>query len=104
MVSKKQILNVLSEVIDPELGMGIVDIGLIYDVDIAKKKKGEMQKVFIKMTFTTPACPMITEMLNEVKTKLDVFTDLDIEVNVIFDPPWTIDRMSNRAKIKLGLL
>lgn len=104
MTLKKQILNTLTEVTDPELGTNIVDLGLIYDVDIKPKKKKELQKVFINMTFTTPACPMINEMLNEIKSKLDVFKDLDIELNVVFDPPWTIDRMSNKAKIKLGLV
>lgn len=104
MTLKKQILNTLTEVTDPELGMSIVDLGLIYEVDVKPKKKKELQKIVINMTFTTPACPMINEMLNEIKNKLDVFKDLDIELNVVFDPPWTIDRMSNRAKIKLGLV
>ena len=104
MVSKKDIFAKLEEVIDPELGMNIVDLGLIYSLEIKKKKKNELQKVFIEMTFTTPACPMITEMLNEVKTKLDIFKDLDIELNVVFEPPWTTEYMSDRAKIKLGML
>lgn len=104
MVSKKQLLDILSQVIDPELGMNIVDLGLIYDIDIKPKKKGEMQKVFIKMTFTTPACPVINELLNEIKTKLDALKDLDIDLNVVFDPPWTTECMSDGAKIKLGLI
>ncbi len=104
MVSKKDILDKLSQVNDPELGMNIVDLGLVYDVDIRKGREGELQKVFIKMTFTTPACPMINEMLHEIQSRLDEFKDLDVELTVVFDPPWTPDMMSERAKIKLGIL
>jgi metal-sulfur cluster biosynthetic enzyme len=104
MVTKKDVLDKLGQVTDPELGMNIVDLGLIYDIDIKKRKKGELQKVFIKMTFTTPACPLINEILNEVKARLDEFKELDIELSVVFDPPWTPERMSQRAKMKLGML
>ncbi len=98
MVTKDQILEKLSEVLDPELGINIVDMGLIYDIEIKKKK------VFIKMTFTTPACPLINEILREVQEKLDEFEDLDIEVNVVFEPLWSPERMSEKAKIKLGMI
>lgn len=104
MVTKNDILEKLGQVIDPELGMSIVDLGLIYGIDIKKKKKGEPQKVSIKMTFTTPACPLMNAMLNEVKNRLDELKDLDIELAVVFDPPWTPERMSQKAKMKLGML
>ena len=98
MVTKEEILDKLSEVVDPELGINIVDLGLIYEVKIGKK-------ILIKMTFTTPACPMINEMLNEIKAKLDeAYGDLDIELTVVFDPLWTPERMSEKAKMKLGLI
>ncbi len=104
MVTKKGILDKLATVSDPELGMNIVDLGLVYEVDVRPLKKGEPQKVFIKMTFTTPACPMINEMLHEIQAKLDEIKDLDVELNVVFDPPWTPEMMSERAKIKLGMI
>jgi metal-sulfur cluster biosynthetic enzyme len=104
MVTKKEILEKMSLVTDPELGINIVDLGLVYDVDIRAKKEGEMQKVFIRMTFTTPACPLINEILNDVTAKLDEFKELDIELSVVFDPPWTPERMSERAKIRLGMV
>ncbi len=104
MVTKKDILEKLATVSDPELGMNIVDLGLVYDVDARPPTEGEPQKVFIRMTFTTPACPMINEMLHEIQAKLDEFPGLDVELNVVFDPPWTPEMMSDRAKIKLGLL
>lgn len=104
MVTKKEILDKLTTVSDPELGMNIVDLGLIYEVDVQQKKTGELQKVFIKMTFTTPACPMITEMLHEIQSKLDEIKELDVELTVVFDPPWTPEMMTERAKIKLGMI
>ncbi len=104
MVTKKDVLDKLATVSDPELGMNIVDLGLVYEVDVRAPEKGEPQKVFIKMTFTTPACPMINEMLHEIQAKLDELKDLDVELTVVFDPPWTPEMMSERAKIKLGMI
>jgi metal-sulfur cluster biosynthetic enzyme len=104
MVNKEEILSALNEVVDPELGMGIVDLGLIYGIDIKPKKKGALQEVKIRMTFTTPACPMMNEILDNVKAKLEKFEDADIELTIVFEPLWSIDRMSKAAKIKLGLV
>ncbi|MCI0504404.1 metal-sulfur cluster assembly factor [Candidatus Micrarchaeota archaeon] len=104
MVTKKEILEKMSLVTDPELGINIVDLGLVYDIDIRGKEKGGLQKVFIKITFTTPACPLISDILEDITARLDEFKDLDIEVSVVFDPPWSPDRMSERAKIKLGMV
>ena len=98
MVSKEEILKRLEQVEDPELGINIVDLGLVYDVKI------EGKKVFIKITFTTPACPLMNHMLNDVKAKLEDMEDLDIEVDVVFDPPWSPEKMSKKAKMKLGIL
>ncbi|MBI5224223.1 metal-sulfur cluster assembly factor [Candidatus Micrarchaeota archaeon] len=104
MVTKDEILSKLREVEDPELGMNIVDLGLIYEVDIKDKVESNPQKVFIRMTFTTPACPMINEMLHEIQSRLDELPELDIEVSVVFDPLWNPDMMTDRAKIRLGLI
>ena len=104
MVSRKEIEDNLSKVMDPELGLNIVEMGLIYSIDIKRKQKGKMQKVFIKMTFTTPACPLMNEILEQIKSGLDAFKDLDIELNVVFDPPWSPERMSKKAKLRLGFL
>jgi len=98
MVTKDEVLEKLSQVMDPELGINIVELGLIYEVEIKKKM------VYIKMTFTTPACPMINEILHEVKKKLEELEGADVEVTVVFEPLWTPERMSERAKMKLGLI
>jgi metal-sulfur cluster biosynthetic enzyme len=106
MVSKEDILARLREVEDPELGVNIVDLGLIYGVEVRNKGRGGKARLVsarIRMTFTTPACPLMNQILEDVKAKLEVFKDADIEVSVVFDPLWSIDRMSERARIKLGL-
>ena len=103
-ISKKQILEILADVIDPELGINIVDMGLIYSVEVLKTKKGEKQKAKVRMTFTTPACPMMNYLLSDVESKLNQLQDIDIEVLVVFDPPWTPEKMSVKGKLKLGLI
>ena len=103
-VTEKQILEKLSQVIDPELGINIVDLGLIYGVNVLETKKGEKQKAKVEMTFTTPACPMINYLIGNVESKLNELKDIDIEVTVVFEPLWTPDRMSKEAKMKLGMI
>lgn len=104
MVTKKEIMDKLSSVRDPEIGINIVDMGLIYEVDLKKKEKGKTQKAYIKMTFTTPACPLINVILNQIKEKLEELKDLDVEISVVFDPLWNPDMMSEKAKMKLGII
>ena len=104
MVSKEQILGKLSQVMDPELGINIVDLGLIYGISVRKKAVGKPQQAYVRMTFTTPACPMMGEILDQIKKKLDEIGDADIEVSITFEPPWTPGRLSEKAKIKLGLI
>jgi len=104
MVSKEEILGKLSQVLDPELGINVVDLGLVYGIDIRKKEKGKPQRVYMKMTFTTPACPMMNEMLSQIKEKLDEIPDTDIELSITFEPPWTPERLSQKAKVKLGIV
>jgi metal-sulfur cluster biosynthetic enzyme len=106
MVTRDEIMKKLGQVTDPELGINIVDLGLVYSVEVQAPagKGGGTQKAVVRMTFTTPACPMIGVMLDDVKAKLDEFQGVDIEVVVVFEPPWTPERMSERAKIRLGLV
>lgn len=103
-ITKKDILKKLRQVIDPELGVDIVDLGLIYEVNLIKTKKGEKQKAQVRMTFTTPACPMINYILANVESSLNELEDIDIDVTVVFDPPWKPEMMSKEAKLKLGMI
>lgn len=102
MVAKEDVMKKLNEVMDPELGISIVELGLIYKVEHKGKEKGKDQ-FYIEMTFTTPACPLVNYMLDDLKKKLDEFKDADFDVNVVFEPRWTPDRISKKAKEKLGM-
>ncbi len=102
MVTKEEVYEKLKKVMDPELGISIVDLGLIYRIEMKGKKDGREQ-VYIEMTFTTPACPLANFMLDDLKHKLDEIKDVDFDVKVVFEPRWTPDRISKEARKKLGI-
>jgi len=78
-------------------GISLVDMGLIYDVKVDK------DKVHVKMTLTTPGCPMHAFMVQDVREKVKALKGVkDVKVELVWDPPWTPDRMSKEAKKKLG--
>lgn len=87
----------LTNVIDPELGLDFVELGLIYGIAV------DGGDVHVTFTLTTPACPigpMVAEQIEEFVTELDGVTSVDSEL--IFTPPWSPDRMSEDAKFALG--
>jgi len=89
---------------DPEIPVNIVDLGLIYDVNCYELINGR-NLVRITMTLTAAGCGMGTIIAEEVKDKcLSVPNVDDVEVNLVFDPPWSYDMMSDTAKLQLGLL
>lgn len=102
MTTKEEVMNKLKEVIDPELGVNIVDMGLIYKVESKGMKEGKEQ-FYVEMTFTTPACPLMNVMMADVQKKLEEFEDADFEVKIVFEPKWTLEKMSPEAKKKLGI-
>ncbi len=100
MVSKDQVLKVLKNVYDPEIPVNIVDLGLIYEVKI-----DENNNVYIKMTLTAPGCPLgvfLTKMVEDA-IKEGIPEVNEVKVELVWDPPWTPDRMSKEAKQLLGL-
>lgn len=98
MVSEKEVRDALREVMDPELGISLVDLGLIYGIEVAGKKVG------VKMTFTTPACPMVHFLVSSVENAVKKVNGVsEVDVQLVWDPPWTPDRMSDAGKEKLGL-
>lgn len=98
MLSKKLLLNQLKNVPDPELGISIVDLGLIYDVKA--DKKGDVSVV---MTLTTMGCPLFELIAEPVKSELKKIKGVkDVTVDLTFDPPWDPGKMSKEAKVKLG--
>jgi metal-sulfur cluster biosynthetic enzyme len=97
-ITKEEILKVLKNVVDPEIGINIVDLGFIYKIDVNGKK------VNISMTLTNPSCPMHAMFIHEVEDAIKaVFDDVDVKVQLVFDPPWSPERMSKDAKKKLGI-
>ena len=99
-INIKQIKEKLTEVLDPELNISIVDLGLIYET-----KQLKNYKISILMTLTSMGCPLISTIEQEIKNKLGELgiPENKIEVKLTFDPPWTMDMMSKRAKAMLGI-
>lgn len=99
-ITKEQVKEQLDQVMDPELNMAVTELGLIYGVDINPKGK-----IKITMTLTTLGCPLYSVIENEIKNKLGVLgvKDTDVEIILTFEPPWSMERMSERAKAMLGI-
>jgi metal-sulfur cluster biosynthetic enzyme len=99
MPTEEQVYEALEEVIDPELGLDFVSLGLVYDVDV-QDPGGE---VFVTFTLTTPACPIgpqVSEQMREFVGELDGVEK--VHPKMIFDPPWSPEMMSEDAKFALG--
>lgn len=84
MVIKQEIIEVLKNFMDPELGLDLYTLGLIYGIDFSEKK----QTLKITMTFTTPMCPYGPQMVGELKSRFRALGIADPEIEVVFDPPW----------------
>ena len=98
MLTKKQIIGALRKVNDPELGINIVALGLVYDVSIQNKK------VDVAMTLTTIGCPLAAVIGAEVESKVKALGDVEsVSTKFVFDPPWEVSRMSADARTLLGL-
>lgn len=94
------IVEVLKTIHDPEIPVDIFELGLIYEVRI--ENEGE---VFIDMTLTSPNCPVAESMPKEVEDKVAAIEGVkSAKVNIVFDPPWDKDMMSEEAKLELGFL
>ncbi|HDD31303.1 MAG TPA: metal-sulfur cluster assembly factor [Thermococcus litoralis] len=99
-ITKEMILEKLKEVIDPEIGIDVVNLGLIYEVKINPDNT-----VYVKMTMTTPGCPLTMWLLQAVEQKiLEIPGVKDAEIELTFDPPWTPDRISEEVKKRLGMI
>ena len=104
MPSIPEIRTVLKTVYDPEIHLSVVDLGLIYDIGVEKDgDKGE--RVNVKMTLTTPACPYGPALLSKVHSELSAMTGVsDVKVDLAWIPPWDPRTMaSDEAKLKMGL-
>ena len=96
---KEKVILEIKKIYDPEIPVNIYELGLIYNIDIDKKNK-----VNIDMTLTSPNCPVAESLPNSVKDsvlKVDGVSDVDLKL--VWDPPWGKDRMSEAAKLELNL-
>ncbi|MFJ7932874.1 metal-sulfur cluster assembly factor [Sporosarcina sp. NPDC096371] len=96
---KESMMGALENVIDPELGVDIVNLGLVYDVELDEEGTSK-----VTMTLTSLGCPMGPQIVANVKQELMELPEVkDVDVNVIWNPPWSRDMMSRYAKMALGV-
>ena len=97
---REQVEDALRQVYDPEIPVNIFELGLIYGIDIS-----EEGVVGIRMTLTAPSCPAAGAMPGEVESRVAAVEGVkDVTVELVWDPPWDQSRMSEAAKLELGLL
>ena len=95
-----KIVTMLKSIYDPEIPVDIFELGLIYEVKIDKE-----QNVQIEMTLTSPNCPVAETLPKEVEDKVSAIEEVtSCKVNIVFDPPWDKDMISEEAKLELGFL
>ncbi len=97
---QEEAIQVIQTVFDPEIPVNIYELGLIYEVKVSNDLNIE-----VIMSLTSPFCPAAQSMPAEIKEKLSAIEGVqNVEVNVVFDPPWTQDMMSEAAKLQLGFM
>ncbi len=98
--TETEIVQILRRVYDPEIPVNIYDLGLIYDININEQGIAE-----ITMTLTAPNCPMADQLLMDVKQNVASAEGIkDVNINLVFDPPWDKSMMSDEALLELGML
>ena len=97
---REKVIEAIKTVYDPEIPVNIHDLGLIYGIDIDAENR-----VKIRMTLTAPGCPVADDIVAEVERKVESIDEVKSgDVELVFDPPWTKDRMTEAALLELGLL
>jgi FeS assembly SUF system protein len=97
---KEQIVGVLRTCYDPEIPVNIYELGLIYDVHV-----DEERNAYVKMTLTSPACPVAGTLPGEVEDKIRRLPGIkDVRVDLVWEPPWNPDMMSDVARYELGMM
>jgi len=100
-IIEQEILELIKAVEDPEVGVNIVDLGLIYNIEINEDEG----IISVEMTFTTPFCPYGASIQKQVEEVLEEIEGVNkVNLKIVFDPAWSRDMMNDEAKIQLGLL
>lgn len=98
--TEEKIVRYLKTVYDPEIPVNIYDMGLIYKIDL-----GDDGKLVIDMTLTAPSCPAADFLVEDVTQKMRSIDEIkDVQINLVFEPEWNKDMMSEEAKVELGFL
>ena len=96
---KSKVIEAVKKIYDPEIPVNIYELGLIYKIDVDEKNK-----VNVDMTLTSPNCPVAESLPNEVKENIKKVEGVsDVNLNVVWEPPWDKDKMSEAAKLELNL-
>ncbi len=96
---KDKVIAEIKKIYDPEIPVNIYELGLIYDVTV-----DENNKVYVKMTLTTPNCPVAESLPNEVKNSIkEIKAVNEVDLDLVWDPPWDKSMMSEAAKLELNL-
>ncbi|MCH7751106.1 MAG: metal-sulfur cluster assembly factor [Planctomycetes bacterium] len=102
-VAEDKVREALKQVIDPELFVNIVDLGLIYEIKINDADAGKSD-VQVEMTMTSPACPAGPQLLGQSKDFVSRLEDVgEVDIQLVMEPPWTPDRMTEDARDQLGI-
>jgi len=97
---ESEIIKVLKQIFDPEIPVNVYDLGLIYKIEVDEKNN-----VNIDMTLTAPNCPIADQIFDEVKQKISEIDEVQkVEINLVFDPPWKADMMTEEARLELGFM
>jgi|TARA_E500000178_G_C16811722_1_gene657255 FeS assembly SUF system protein len=97
---REKIISEIKKIYDPEIPVNIFELGLIYKIELNKEKK----RVLIEMTLTSPNCPVAESLPNSVKNNILKIDGIeDVNLKLVWDPPWTKDKMSEAAKLELNL-
>ncbi len=95
-----EVVNVLKNTYDPEIPVNVYDLGLIYKIDVDNNNQVE-----VTMTLTAPNCPVADDLLLEIKERIEEIPDVKgVAINLVFDPPWDKNMMTEAAMLELGLL
>ncbi len=97
---EERVIEMLKTVYDPEIPVNIYDLGLIYRIELSDNLK----ELSVDMTLTAPSCPAADFIMEDVRQKLETIDGLEkVEVNLVFEPEWDKDMMSEEARLELGL-
>ncbi|NOY42395.1 MAG: metal-sulfur cluster assembly factor [Planctomycetes bacterium] len=102
-IAEDTVREALKQVIDPELFVNIVDLGLIYEIKVVENDEGKSD-VQVDMTMTSPACPAAPQLLGQSKDFVGQLEEVaEVDVRLVMTPPWTPDRMTEDARDQLGI-